>query len=153
MRLVRYTYPFRTLSSAQKESGRSPWSGLESEIDRLFETAMTDFGGSSAATRRFPIDLYEDKDSTYVRAELPGVSRDDINVEMVDGYLTISATRKTAAGESGNGESSFSFSRSVAINEPVQSGKVSAAYENGVLTVTLPKQEEVKAKKISVAVK
>lgn len=152
MRLVRYTYPFRSLSNVQNESTRSPWSGLESEIDRLFETAMTDFGGGGTATRHFPIDLYEDKDSTYVRAELPGVSREDINVEMVDGYLTISASRKTTAGEA-DGESSFSFSRSVAINEAVQSDKVSAAYENGVLTVTLPKQEEAKAKKISVTVK
>ncbi len=153
MRLVRYTYPFRTLSNAQNEGTRSPWSGLESEIDRLFDTAMTDVGGSSPATRHFPIDLYEDKDSTYVRAELPGVSREDINVEMVDGYLTISASRKTTAVEGGDGERGFSFSRSVAINEAVQSDKVSAAYENGVLTVTLPKQEEVKAKKISVTVK
>jgi len=151
MRLVRYTYPFRTLSSAQTEAGRSPWSGLESEIDRLFETALTDFGGSSTATRHFPIDLYEDKDNTYVRAELPGVSREDINVEMVDGYLTISASRKTT--DSDNGESSFSFSRSVAISEAVQADRVAAAYENGVLTVTLPKQEEAKAKKISVTVK
>ncbi len=153
MRLVRYTYPFRTLNTAQNDGGRSPWSGLENEIDRLFETAMTDFGGSNTATRHFPIDLYEDKDSTYVRAELPGVSREDINVEMVDGYLTISATRKTTSGEGGDSESSFSFSRSVAINEAVQSDKVAAAYENGVLTVTLPKQEEAKAKKISVTVK
>lgn len=149
MRLVRYTYPFRSL--AQSDTGRSPWSGLESEIDRLFQTALTDFGGTTAS-RHFPIDLYEDKNNTYVRAELPGVNRDDINVEMVEGYLTISANRKTSAGE-GQNESSFAFSRSVAVNEAVQADKVAAAYENGVLTVTLPKQEEAKPKKISVSVK
>jgi HSP20 family protein len=147
MRLVRYTYPsFRTPAFG----GRSPWSGLESEIDRLFETAMTDFGGTSA--NRFPVDLYEDENNTYVRAELPGVNRDDINVEMTEGYLTIAASRKSGGGN-GQDEESFSFSRAVSIADEVDAGKVNAAYENGVLTVTLPKREEAKPKKISVAVK
>lgn len=152
MTLVRYTYPsFRTLAPTAGGSPRSPWAGLESEIDRLFETALGDFGGASPAAR-FPVDLYEDKDNTYVRAELPGVNRADINVEMVDDYLTIAATRKAPTAD-GKGEDSFSFSRSVSIAEEVQADKVSAAYENGVLTVTLPKREEAKPKKISVAVK
>ena len=149
MRLVRYTYPFRSPTSVQSEFARSPWSGLEGEIDRLFQTALTDLGGSSTAGR-FPVDLYEDKDNTYVRAELPGVNRDDINVEMVDGYLTISANRRTGEGES---EENVSFTRSITINEDVQADKVTAAYEHGVLTVSLPKREEAKAKKITVAVK
>ena len=152
MRLVRYNYPsFRTLVPASSGFQRSPWAGLESEIDRLFDTALSDFSGVSASTR-FPADLFEDKDNVYVRAELPGVNRDDINVEMVDGYLTISATRKTA-GDKEQGEESFSFSRSVTITEEIQTDKVVANYENGVLTVTLPKREEAKPKKISVAVK
>jgi len=152
MRLVRYTYPsFRTLAPASGAFQRSPWSGLESEIDRLFNTALTDFTGASSATR-FPADLFEDKDNVYVRAELPGVNRDDINVEMAEGYLTISAARKTPAAD-GQAEESFSFSRSVAVAEDVQTDKVVAAYENGVLTVTLPKREEAKQKKITVAVK
>ena len=110
MRLVRYTYPsFRTLTPALGLP-RSPWSGLEAEIDRLFETALSGFGAD--APNRFPVDLYEDKDNTYLRAELPGVAREDINVEMTDGYLTVSAARKTPAAE-GAGERSFSFSRSV----------------------------------------
>ncbi len=150
MTLVRYSYPsFRSLTPFGS-SVRSPWSGLESEIDRLFESALGDFGGT--ASNRFPVDLYEDKDNTHVRAELPGVARDDINVEMVDDYLTISATRKAPAAD-GKGEESFSFSRSVSIPSEVQTDKVSASYENGVLTVTLPKREETKPKKISVAVK
>ena len=152
MRLVRYTYPsHRNLTPALGSFARSPWSGLESEIDRLFETALTDFGGFNTANR-FPVDLYEDKENTFVRAELPGVNRDDISVEMVDGYLTISGARKTPATE-GQAEQSFSFTRSISINDEVQAEKVSAAYENGVLTVTLPKREEAKPKKITVAVK
>jgi HSP20 family protein len=152
MRLVRYTYPsYRNLSPALSGFSRSPWTGLESEIDRLFETALTGFGDATPGTQ-FPVDLYEDKDNTYVRAELPGVSRDDINVEMVEDYLTISGSHKTPAAE-GQAEQSFSFSRSVNIPEEVQADKVSAAYENGVLTVTLPKREVAKPRKITVAIK
>ncbi len=151
MRIVRYTQPsYRSMSPALGGFSRSPWTGLESEIDRLFETALSGFAEGFSANQ-FPVDLYEDKDNTYVRAELPGLNREDINVEMVEDYLTISGSRKTAAGE--QGEQSFSFSRSVTIPEDVHSDKVSAAYENGVLTVTLPKREEAKPKKISVSVK
>jgi len=147
MRLVRYTYPTsRSLVPAYGAAFRNPWTGLESEMDRLFENALGDYSGA-VAPDRFPVDLYEDKDNAYVRAELPGVERADINVEMVDDYLTITAARKTKDGDK---EQSFSFSRSVSIPEAVQADKVAAAYENGVLTVTLPKREETKPRKISV---
>jgi HSP20 family protein len=151
MRLVRYTYPAFRSASPFDGFQRSPWSGLEHEIDRLFETALSDFSDGASATR-FPVDLYEDKDNTYVRAELPGLNRDDINVEMTDGTLTIAASRKTP-GTNGEAEESFSFSRSVSIADEVDTDKVSANYENGVLTVTLPKREEAKPRKITVAVK
>jgi len=145
MRLVRYNTP----SFAPAFGFRSPWSGLETEIDRLFETALSDFGGTT--TTRFPVDLYEDENNTYVRAELPGINRDELNVEMSDGYLTISAARKSGDGK--DEQETFSFSRAVSIADEVDAQKVSAAYENGVLTVTLPKREEAKPKKITVAVK
>ena len=138
MRIVRYSYPTR-----------SPWTGLESEIDRLFSSALTDFVGTSAP-ERFPVDLFEDKDNAYVRADLPGVNRDDINVEVVDGYLTIEAARKNKDGEQ---EESFRFSRSITLPETVRAEGVAAAYENGVLTVTMPKRDEAKPRKVSVAVK
>ncbi len=113
---------------------------------------------SSGACRRrrvrapVPLDLYEDKANAYVRAELPGISRDDIQVELADGTLTITATRKTPATE-GQPERSFPVSRAVTLPDEVQADKIGAAYENGVLTVTLPKREEVQPKKITVAVK
>lgn len=149
MRLVRYTYPAaRNLSPVFASSCRNPWAGLETEIDRMFESALGDFASASSPDR-FPVDLYEDKDNAYVRAELPGVDRADINVEMVEDYLTITAARKAKEGEK---EESFSFSRSVTIPDAVQSDKVTAAYENGVLTVTLPKREEAKPRKVSINV-
>jgi HSP20 family protein len=151
MRLVHFIQPsYRSLAPILGGFTRSPWAGLESEIDRLFETTLGSLAGASDT--RSAVDLYEDKDNTYVRAELPGVNRADINVEMVEGYLTISAVRKTPAAD-GKSEESMSFSRSIAIPEAVQANHVAAAYENGVLTVTLPKREETKPKKITVAVK
>jgi len=155
MRLVRYTYPsFRTLSPAFGAFSRSPWTGLESEMDRLFESALGGLVAPSPA--RFAVDLFEDKANTYVRAELPGLSREDINVEMTDGYLTITATKKTPAA-AGSGEAkeeeSFSFSRAISVNEDIHADKVSAAYENGILTVTLPKREAAQPKKIAVTVR
>lgn len=145
-RIIRYQQPRSTglIPVSSLFAGTSPWAGLESEIDRLFESAFADFAAPGA--NRFPVDLYEDKDNTYVRAELPGVNRDDINVEMVEGYLNLVASRK-------EGDQAFSFTRSIAIPEAVQADKVTAAYENGVLTVTLPKQEQAKPRKVTVAVK
>ena len=134
-RLTRYQYPPATVSRL---------AGLESEIDRLFSAALSDLAAPASAPR-FPVDLFEDKDTYSVRAELPGISRDAINVEMVDGYLTIGATRK-------EGEESFSLSRSVAIPDAVQGDKVAANYQDGVLTVTLPKQEQAKPRKIAINV-
>lgn len=139
-RIIRYTYP----RSANLFANRNPWNGLETEVERLFESALADFAAPARAPR-FPVDLYEDKDNTYVRAELPGVSREAISIEMVDGYLNIAASRK-------QGEETFSLNRSVSIPEAVQADKVTASYQDGVLTVTLPKQEQVKPRKINVSV-
>lgn len=142
-RIIRYTYP-RNANQFPVFANRSPWTSLESQVDRLFESALADLAAPTFAPR-FPVDLYEDKDNTYVRAELPGVNRDAINVEMVDGYLNINASRK-------QGDESFGLSRSIAIPEAVQADKVAATYENGVLTVTLPKQEQAKPRKIAITV-
>ena len=141
-RIIRYQQP-RGASLFPALAHRTLWSGLESEIDRLFEGALADYAAPAAP--RFPVDLYEDKDNLYVRAELPGVNRDEINVEMVEDYLNLNASRKS-------GDETFNLTRSIAIPDSVQADKVSANYENGVLTVTLPKQEQVKPRKITVSV-
>lgn len=148
MNLIRYNYP---RSSFLPVSRRGPWHGLESEFDRLFEAAAS--GLASAAYRnRFPVDLYEDNENVYVRAELPGVDRADINLELADDTLTITSQRKGAAGDDGETETS-ALSRAVSLPVDVQADKVTAAHENGLLTVTLPKREEAKPKKINIAVK
>jgi HSP20 family protein len=157
MKIVAYHQP-RTAALAPFAgyAGRAPLVAFEREFDRLFNTAVADMFTLApelgAATNRFAVDLFEDKDNTYVRAEIPGVDRKDINVEMVDDYLTISGSRKVFSVDGKTGEAA-EFSRSIAIPEAVQTDKVAAAYENGVLTVTLPKREEAKPRKISVEVK
>jgi HSP20 family protein len=148
MRLIRY-YPNTTRFAPALGFGRSPWAGLETEIDRLFETTLSGLGGTWASGSQFPVDLYEDKNNTYVRAELPGVSRGDVSVEIVEGNLTIAASRKDTRGED---ESAVAVSRSISVPEDVRADQVSASFENGVLTVTLPKREEAKPKKVAVTV-
>jgi HSP20 family protein len=149
MRLVRYTYPtHRSPATLLGAYARLPWTDLEQEIDRLFSTKLADLGTPASETR-FPIDLFEDKDNTYVRAELPGLKREDIHIEVVEDYLTINASRKVQENER---EQSFACSRSIRLPAEAQTDKITAAYEQGVLTVTLPKREETKPRKITVAV-
>jgi HSP20 family protein len=152
MRIVRYSYPNSRRSTFSPAFSRTPWSGLETEIDRLFETALGNFAGGQESATRFPVDLFQDKERTYVRAELPGVKREDVNVEVVEGYLTIAATRKIPASDD-QAEQSFSFNRSLELPDEVQTDQITAAFENGILTVTLPKREEAKPRKISIDVK
>ena len=85
-----------------------------------------------------------------MRAELPGFNREAINVEVVDGYLTLEASREKKSEE---GQRAAKFNRSIALSDEVKADEVSAAYVNGVLTVTLPKKEEAKPRKVSVSVK
>lgn len=159
MRLVRYTYPsFRALAPVSGRFSPLPWSGLETEIDRLFATAPGDLDPVEPSNR-FPIDLHEDKGNTYLRAELPGVKRDDIKVELTDGTLTIAASRQAPAHATGSGQAldgkaadAITFSRSLSLTDDVEADKISATYENGVLTVTLPKREVAAPKKITIAV-
>jgi HSP20 family protein len=149
MRFIQFTQP-NALSAAPaaRFGGRLGGAGIEAEIDWLFGTALAGYPGT-ARGGQFPVDLYEDKNNTYVRAELPGANRDAISVEIVDGSLSIQASRKEKAAE---GENTVSFSRLVTISDEVQADKVSAVYENGILTVTLPRKEEAKPRKINVSV-
>jgi HSP20 family protein len=151
MTLLRYTYP--RANNFVRSFGRSPWSGLETQLDRLFTSTLGDFSPAAPGSEhRFPVDLFEDKENTYVRAELPGLARENINIEMVDGYLTINAERKET-DDDGKVTSSVALNRSLAISDTVQTEKVSASYENGVLTVTLPKREEAKPRKVTIDIK
>jgi HSP20 family protein len=149
MRFIQFTQPNgRVAAPSAQFGGRLGVAGIQNELDWLFGTALAGVAGS-ARSGQVPVDLYEDKDNTYVRAELPGATRDSINVEFVDGSLSIQASRKEKAGE---GEATVAINRQVRIPDEIAADKVSAVYENGVLTVTLPRKEEAKPRKINVSV-
>jgi len=139
---------------------------LRDEMDRLFDVAFPAFsslhrdGGLFDSWQgEFPIDLYQDKDAFVVRAELPGFRKEDLSVEVVDGILTVTGHQKTDAkpGQKENGAATTTqerrVSRAISVPENLDLDKIQAAYENGVLTVTLPKREEVKPKQIAIEVK
>lgn len=145
MRYIQFTQPNYRGTASYRVGGRV--AGFDNELDWFFGSALN---GLADGTRdAFPVDIYEDKENTYVRAEIPGVSRESVGVEYADGTLSISASRKVRTPE---GEKDVALSRQVGIADQVQGDKVSAAYENGVLTVTLPRKEEAKPRKINVSV-
>jgi len=104
------------------------------------------------------IDVFEKEDKFVVKAELPGMREDDIDVSVVGDTLTIKGEKKTEAEVKEDDyyrcERSYgSFFRSVALPSHVDAKKIEASYEEGVLEITLPKVPEVKPKKVPVTVK
>jgi HSP20 family protein len=130
---------------------------LRDEIDRLFESPLAELARTSQILSGWTpaLDLYEDKDNFVVKAELPGMKREDIEVSLHEGSLSISGERKSEEKHEGadvyRTERFFGrFQRTVALPTPVAADKVKAAYKEGVLTITLPKTEEAKPKQIEV---
>jgi HSP20 family protein len=143
----------------------SPWSSvgrlsdLRDEIDRLFESPLAELTRTSNVLSGWTpaLDVYEQKDHFIVKAELPGMKKEDITVSLHDGSLSISGERKSETkhedAEVYRAERFFGrFQRTVTLPAPVAPDKVKAQYKDGVLTVTLPKTEEAKPKQIDVSV-
>jgi HSP20 family protein len=154
MTLIRYQAPELAPWSAADR-----WSNLRDELNSFFELPFSSsfaragqlFSGWSPA-----LDLYESNDDVIAAVELPGMRKEDIEISLHDGTLTISGERKRESG--GNGEKAErteryigTFRRSIALSTRVDANKVSATYRDGILTVTLPKAEEVKPKQIQVS--
>jgi HSP20 family protein len=104
-----------------------------------------------------PVDIYEDKDGVVLKAELPGMKKDDIDVRVENNVLTMNGQRKREQEVKEDGyyrcERSYgSFSRSFSLPTTVDVKKINASYKDGVLTVSLPKLEEAKPKQIDVKV-
>ena len=153
MNLVRYQRP----DLAWTGFGRL--SSLRDELDRLFESPWTELARTSQLLSGWTpaLDVHEDKDNFVVRAELPGMKREDIDVSLHDGALSISGERKTEKkyeeAEVYRTERFFGkFQRTVTLPAAVAADKVKAQYQDGVLTITLPKTEEAKPKQIDVNV-
>jgi HSP20 family protein len=137
---------------------------LRNEMDRLFDVAFPALSSLQrgrqlgGAQNEFPVDLYQDKHAVTVRAELPGFRKEDFQVEVADGRLTVIALQKTETKVDGQDSPATTaqelrVSRAFSLPDNLDVEKIQAAYENGVLTVTLPKREEVKPKQIAVEVK
>jgi HSP20 family protein len=130
---------------------------LRDEIDRLFEEPLAELvRGSQVLSGWTPaLDLYEDKDNIYARVELPGMKKEDIEVSLHNDSLSVSGERKSegkfADAEVYRAERFFGrFQRTVVLSAPVAADQVKAQYQDGILTVTLPKVEEAKPKHITV---
>lgn len=135
-------------------------SDLRDEIDRLFDLPLTGLSATSPWMSGWSpaLDVYEDKDQFVITAELPGMKKEDIELSIHNGSLTLSGERKSEHEAESAGvyraERYFGkFQRSVDLPAAVATDRVKAEYKDGVLTVTLPKAEEAKPKQISVNVK
>ena len=134
-------------------------STLREEINRLFDSPFGELTGRMELFNGWTpaVDLFEDKDNLIVKAELPGMKREEIDISFHDGTLTISGERKyeekNQDSEPYRSERFFvRFHRTLALPKPVQSDKATANYKDGILTVMLPKTEEAKPKQIQVNV-
>lgn len=106
----------------------------------------------------FPsFDVYEEKDELVIKAELPGVKKEHVDITLEDGELTIKAEKKEEEVGEGvrfytRGRYYGTYTRSLSIPFPVKDGEISATFDNGVLEVRLPKAEEAKPKRIELKV-
>lgn len=154
MKLMRYNRP--------EFWGLSPFDQLNSlreEINRVFDAP---FGallrpGEFFNTWAPALDLHEDKNNLIATLELPGMKKEDLQISVHEGVLSIAGERKREC-EQGEGNEYRSeryygrFHRTVSLPKPVKVDAIKAAYRDGLLTVTMPKTEEAKPKQIEVSV-
>lgn len=133
---------------------------LRDAMDRLFSESfvrpLTGWDGEELSELQpLPVDVIEDKDEVVVRASIPGIKAEDIDISVTGDVLTIKGGSKS---ETEVKEANYvrrerrygSFGRSLALPTTVVADKGKAEFENGVLTLTLPKAEEVKPKTIAI---
>jgi HSP20 family protein len=125
-------------------------------MNRLFEDSFVPSAWASSGL--FAADLYETDDSIVVQAVIPGIKADDVEINVTGEVLTIRG-ETSSEQEVDNRTYHFqerrygSFSRSFGLPKPVMADKAEAVIEDGILTLTLPKAEEAKARAIKVTAK
>jgi HSP20 family protein len=126
-------------------------------VDRLFDSMLSSFSPefSSTDARLFPpVNVWQDETSLYVEAELPGYSMDDIDVSILENRLTISGKRELQWPEQASvlrqERRTGEFNRTFTLPIEIDSEKVQASFEHGVLTITLPKAAAAQPRKIQV---
>jgi HSP20 family protein len=148
MALIRWE-PVRELNTIQNEMNRL--------FNTFFDTPAAPGNGPSLSRRWIPaMDLVESDDDFVLRADLPGLNEDDVNIELEDNVLTISGERRAEHEERKEGyyrveRASGSFSRSLTLPEGVDPGRVRAQFDRGVLEVRIPKPEQRKPRKVTIS--
>ena len=134
----------------------NPFVELQDEVNRLFDLSSARSGAVEALWAP-SLDVFEEKESLVVKADLPGMKEDEVDISIQGDMLVLRGERKH---ESEAKEKGFyrcervygTFQRAVALPYPVDQSKAKATYENGVLEIRLPKAEEAKQKKIRIEV-
>ena len=132
---------------------------LQSEMNRLFDGFFGNGVANGRSARRWipAMDLVESGGEFVLRADLPGVREDEVEIEIKDDVLTISGERRAEhEGRSEEGyyrvERAFgSFSRSLSLPEGVDADKVAASFDSGVLEVRIPKPEERQPQRVQIS--
>ena len=133
---------------------------IQSEMNRLFNTFFdTPTGNGGSQLRRWvpAMDLVEVENAFVLRADLPGLSEQDVNIEVEDNVLTVSGERKAEHEERKEGyyrveRASGSFRRSLTLPEGVDPESVSANFEHGVLEIRIPKPQQRTPRKVAISV-
>jgi HSP20 family protein len=149
MALIRWE-PARELATIQNEMNRL--------FGTFFEAPLSAENSNGQSLRRWipAMDLVETEDEFVLRADLPGLTENDVNIELEDNVLSISGERKAEHEERKEGyyrveRASGSFSRSLTLPEGVDPEQVRAQFDNGVLEVRIPKPEERKPRKVTIS--
>jgi len=149
-----------TLSGMNRPWALAPFeqlSGLREEINRLFDEPYGAVSGEFFNGWAPALDLAEDADNLVATVELPGLKKEDIQIILHDGVLSIAGERKRDEKEKGTDayrtERFYGrFHRVLSLPKPVKTEAIKATYRDGILTVTMPKTEEAKPKQIEVNV-
>ena len=131
---------------------------LQDQINRVFKDVLDRTGEESSLTAWAPaVDIYETEHELVVKADLPDIDPKDLDIRVENNVLTIRGERKFEKDVNEDNylrvERSYgTFSRSFTLANTVNSEAIKAAYENGVLTLSIPKREEAKPKQIKINV-
>ena len=132
---------------------------IQTEMNRLFNTFFeAPQSANGRSTRRWipAMDLVETDEDFVLRADLPGLNEQDVNIELEDNVLTLSGQRKAEHEERGEGyyrveRASGAFSRSLTLPDGVEPDRVQASFDRGVLEVRIPKPERRKPRKVTIS--
>lgn len=129
-----------------------PFTEMSRLQDELFRSTFAPRNGSGRTALAPPVDVYEDADAIVLQAELPGLRLEDVTVGVENDVLTFSGERKSEREEGHFLRERWvgAFARSFKLPRTVDVEKIEATLKDGILTVRLPKRENVKARRIEV---